>query len=403
MAPRRPRDPSAWVASLGAVAALAALVAGVVADAPRPDAVADGLILRAALVVVALVGLAVHGSVLRGSGREVLALLPVDPVDVVAAELVGVGWTAARAVVGAAIALAPLWWAWPALAAPGVAVIAAAAAASVGASSLALLGAIAVAEDPAWAPALDAVRGANPRAQAALIYALTPVVLGLGGLAAVASAGAVAAAKGSASGWLGTAALAACAPILLARVPSAARASWFQATLVLSEIRARYQGLVEAREALHVALDWTVRWLPARVARHALLDLRFGWRERRGRLVGAWAVAVAAVSVAWSGADRGVALGGALAGGGAWLGAAVVIERARLTHPWLRSLLADPIAEAAARAWCVVGWAAGPVALLAALVVLDAGWWAGSVALAAGLAHAGVAGAAAAAARGGAA
>jgi hypothetical protein len=159
--------------------------------------------------------------------------------------------------------------------------------------------AVFVAEDPRFAALLDLVRGHNPRAQAAFLYAPGLVLLGVGALL-IPSAGAVAFAWSSP-----VAALSLLVPVVPGIVavwflPDLARRAWHRASLVVAEIDARYAALADPEEARRVYLDWIVRWLPARVGLWVLADLRHGWRARRTLVTGAWLAGVLGFAAGWT-------------------------------------------------------------------------------------------------------
>jgi hypothetical protein len=264
-----------------------------------PESVAQ-IVLRAQIVVVGWIALDVYGAVVRGRDRDVLALLPVDAARVVRASLVSIAVARWWLVPGVAMVLAPVATAgavevWLA----AVVALVAAFAGGLFVSAPVFLLAVFVAEDDRFAPLLDLLRGHNPRAQAAFLYAPGLVLLGVGALL-VPSAGAV---PFAATDPL--AALALLLPILpgllgLWFLPDLARRAWLRASIVVSEIDARYAALADPEEARRVYLDWTVRWLPATVGRWVLADLRHGWRARRTLVTGAWLLGLVAFAVGWT-------------------------------------------------------------------------------------------------------
>lgn len=335
---------------------------------------------RAGLLVLTVAGLLVHGTVLRGPARAVLSLLPVDPRGVVWAELGEAArrtcWVvAATAVVLLPVALEVGTGAWLL----GLGVLGGAAAAGLAGGALALLGAVHIAEAPAWAPVLDLLRGNNPRAQAAIIYALAPSTLVGGWLVIGASEGAVALWLGHPAGALALAAPVGAGMAALAGVGPLADRAWFEASVVLAEIRARYAAVEQEDEARHVHMDWIVRWLPARVAPWALLDLRYGWRSQRAWLSSQWLLAVGGVLLGWTSDPAGPARAGVAAGAAGWVAGVVALLAARDEPEFLRAWLPRARGERGlAHAAVVVAWGALPVGLVVAGValrgLLDAGF-----------------------------
>lgn len=358
-----------WALAVAVLAALAPLVEPTFLwflGAP-PAVVARGLgelWFRSCLLVMVALSMDVHATVLRGPSREVLTLLPVQPRAVVVAELEAVVLQRLPWLVGVALLLSPValkagWGAWLV----GLWVVLGAGALALCWATVAFLLAIDAAESPAAAPFLDALRGNNPRPQAALIYALAPGTLVGGVLAGGASTAAGGAAQGGLSGWLwglGLWGLAGAAWPLAARL---ADRNWFRASVVLADIRARYAAIEGAQEALLVYLEWTVRWLPVAVARWALLELRYGWRERRGLISAMNFLGFGALVMGWSSGADGPLRAGLVGGVTAWFGAAVVVQRAASVPEFLRwSLPAPEAVAAAARAWAVVVWSGLPAA-----------------------------------------
>lgn len=335
-----------------------------------------GLWMRAGLLMLAWGGLSAHGSVLRGASREVFSVLPVRPWDVVRAELIG-----RVAPLGANVAaLAAL--AWPVVAVAGWGSWGAGLALTAGAGVLglvagagAVLGAVVVAEDRRFDGLLDAVRGSNPRAQAAVIWSLAPGTL-LGGLLVVQAADAVTTTPAwSLAPWVAAAALASLLPVVADR-------AWWTASLVLAEIADRYAAVEKADTTRHVYLDFVVRWLPAASAPWALLELRHAARERRSALWIPWVLAAVARMDQRLPPELPMVLIGAV---GAWL----MLRRSADTDPALSTWLGDHRTEVGmARIAVGLAWAVGPTLAGAILVGADAGPGEGLTAGAAGLAGA---------------
>lgn len=340
----------------------------------------QGVWLRAGLAAMVVVALAVHASVLRGAARDTLSILPVSPSSVVWAELGQVARTRGPWVLAIALSLAPIGVTLgPTAFAVGTLLIVLAAAMAWTGSAVAFLGAVEVAESPAWAPVLDALRGNNPRPQAALIYALVPGTLGGGVLLAWAASGATVLLEGDPAGAVPLVLMAGVAVGLGALVPSRAERSWYRASMVLADISARYAVVEGPEEASRVYLDWTVRWLPERVGRWALLELRHGWRARRSWLSASWLVALAAFVVGWTVDPTGPARALAVGGTTPWLVGWVVVCRARDTPALLATWLDDdPSVLRIARLWAVVWWSQGTAWLAGGSVALRAGAGAGA-------------------------
>lgn len=352
-----------------------------------------GVLVRAGVVIVGWLAVEVYTALIRGPDRAVLAALPVDEPQVVRYEVARVA--------------AERWWMLPAAAALSAPVALEGAPGLWGLGLLVLLGAwgmglvvsaavhllaVDVAESPRWEGLLDLLRGSNPRAQAAFLYAPGAVLLLCGLVVGQAARGAADVATGDPLGWLWLAVPAPIVAVAWGALGRLARGGWFRASAVVSEIDARYAALADREEALRVYLDWTVRWLPVGARVWALRDLRHGWRARRPWITGAWLVAVAAFVAGWTASPEGPLRAGVVAVGGAWLVASVGVLLERDEPDFLRVWLpSGGLAALGARAWALASWAApcvlGGVAAVAArrgteAAAAVAGVGAGSVAVA---------------------
>ncbi len=378
---RRRERRAVWLLEALALWAAAAWLAGAVdgrfASGPGGDLVA-GTWLRVGTVMACWIGLLAHGRVLRGSYRAVWSLLPVDAAAVVRETLADGGRQVLVLAVAASVVVLPTAWrlgvaAWGvgALGMLGLAV------ASWLASARALLFAVSAAEDPRWHGVLDALRGANPRPQAAILWSLGPVVLGIGVAMVGVSEAVVAVASGAGlSARVGVSVVLpwALAGLMGWGMDGVARASWRQATPVLEEIRARYAAVENAETALRVPLDGQAPRLPAGVRPWFLSEVRYGWRARRGAVNAAWAVAVVAVAMGWTDDPSGPWRAGWVAACIALLPGRVPVLGAVETGPYLRRWLADrPARRVVARALAVIGWSTAPLAVVAVAVAVRAG------------------------------
>ncbi len=334
----------------------------------------ERVVLRLALVVVGWLSIDVYTGLVRGEQRPVLALLPVDPAPVVSVQLLDVARRRWWLLVGPAIVLSPIALAGsPDLWVAAVSVIGGAFALGLSASALVFSFAILLAEDPRFASLLDAIRGPNVRAQAAFIYAPGVVLVLVGGLMTLAAQGATAAAEGLVAG-LGFVFLPyGLAVLALLPLPNLARRTWFAGTVVVGEIDARDAALADPEEALAVYLDWTVRWLPRRVGRYALNDLRHGWRTRRTLVTAAFLLGAIAAWMAWRPDPAApywvvaavVPASFLVASNGLWLDR----DEPEFLWRWLRSEPGDRGPRALGRLWVLVLWQL-PVGLIGALGVL---------------------------------
>ena len=374
----------AAVGGLLAAPVRATFLAGLDGPVGAWPGVLEGAWLRAALVALVVAALDVHGRVLRGELRAGLSLLPVDAGAVVRADVIAALRTSAPATVavgvafgGVAASAGPVAWAAGAFVVVGAALLGAVSAA------LAFLGAVRAAEDPRWAPVLDLVRGANPRGQAAIVWALAPAVAVSGGLLAVASAAAAGAgvpAVGVVVPWLGAAAV-------WPAVAPAGRGAWWSAGHVVADIRARYAAVERPEDVGRVWLDgWAAR-LPPALGREVLLQLRHGWRERRGLLSALWLAGLAAAVAGWTSDPAGIGRAGLAVGVGAFVAGFAPLAQAAHEPRLLRTWLPRPSASrAGGAAVATAAWSVGSAVAAALALTLRQGPGAAAAGVAVGLA-----------------
>jgi hypothetical protein len=263
------------------------------------EAYADALaavVARLGNLVAAAVVLASYTALVRGPDRAVLDVHPVRPKALV--------WAIARstskaqmyllamaAVLLLPVALAGAWLAY--CAALGLVVCAWLGALGVG--FLVNLGAVWSAYSPAWAAALDALRGDNPPMQAALIYAPGVALLLIGSGVEFAAIGLAAGLKGWLPGfaWIGI-------PVALgagawAFVGPLAQRFYVRASLLLAEVDGAW---AHAEEAEHASDVYLQRWASGRP--EVLRALRNGWRAHRIYVTGVWALGLAVIVFVWS-------------------------------------------------------------------------------------------------------
>ena len=345
---------------------------------PNPDLLAmgvEGLSFRLGLLGCGAMSLHTYTALVRGPDRDILDPHPVDPAKLLPYLLARTAWERLPLAAALVAALAPVAAAGHPLAFALGGLVA------VGGWLVGLLvgfpihlGSVWAAESPALAGLLEALRGDNPRLQAALIYA-PGVVLGVGGIAvALAADGAESVLNGhlGSSAWL-------LAPAVLgglAWAPAAglARAYHHRTTTLLAEIDARYAS-VQAEDDDHaVYLEWTVRFVPAGLRRELLKELRHGWRGLRSWVTGAWGAGVATALVGWSGDADAPAQATAVGGAALLLIGGVALRLASRDPDWLdRALPVEPARRGTARAIAVFGWMQGVVIPTAAAVAVRHG------------------------------
>lgn len=336
------------------------------ADPAARRVVVVALVVRVALLLAGLLSLGTFDLVVRGPDRGVVDLHPVLARAYVRARLHAAARVAAPALAAALVILVPAWQD-PALMLSGAVLLSGAWASGITLGVGVNLAAPSLAVHAGVAPVLDALRGPNPRAQAALIWAPAGALLVAGLALLAATAGLELAFAGTPAGYalLGlpwvAAGLGARAAFVdadtLARIPA-----------VLGEVEATYAAVEAAEEGNRVYLEWVTRWVPRRLRPELLRVLRQGWRAERGWLGASFLAAVLAGLAAWSdraGADRSLLLAGLLLAGVAALG-----PRLRARDPAWLVLVLPAAGRRAAVALAILAWGQAIVfAVVAALVV----------------------------------
>ncbi len=344
-----------------------------------PDALAAGLqgiVLRLGLLIVAVTALDVYAALIRSDERAILDLHPVDPEQVsrylmvrtererwwvpiasavlllpVAVEATFVGYALC------VVALTAIFWM------------------AFRASALMHLGAVSMAESDWAAPFLDLLRGSNPRAQAAFIYAPGAVLAATAGAVWLASLGVHIGTTGSNPGALFVIAPVAIGILAQRYVGGMSQRSWFRASPVLADIDARYSALEQEDDGLRVYLEFTLRWLPERLALYVEKDLRHGWRLRRTGVTLAWAVGVLSALAGWSGNESAPVTSMVVGVLGVFAlainGVLMESDQPAFLRDWLS---VDAPAAMAARGIAVLGWLQAAVWLALPVVWLRHGF-----------------------------
>ncbi len=239
-----------------------------------------GMVARVALLLTAVLALRGYDLVVRGPDRGTLDLHPVPPVAYARARLCRAALEATPAVAAALVFLLPLLQT-PALLVAGAVLLLSAAAAGVGLGVGINLAAPGLGADRGMAGVLDAVRGTNPRVQAALLWA-PAAALFLGGIGVL---GATAALEAALAGrwwaWLGGG-LPLVGAALGVRLAHTDGNTLARLPAVLGEVEASWAASESAEEGAAVYLDWVVPRLPAQWRLETLRVLRHGWRGERG-------------------------------------------------------------------------------------------------------------------------
>ena len=266
----------------------------------------EGICLRLGLLLVSVNAIAMYTALIRGPERDVLVTLPVNPVAVVRYQVLRVALEKSWVLLLCVTLMSPVAWEASGLL-YGLSILGLCSTwtMSLFAAACVHLLAVDLAESPRYRGLLDLIRGSNPREQAAFIYAPGVVLLGMGGMVALMSAGVRQVSSGAWLGllWLGLPLV--FAALLATRLPNLARSSWFKASAVLSDIDARYSSLMAMEDGLRVYMEWVCRALPSALSVYALKDLRYGWRARRPWLSGSWVLGLMGLIAGWTVASEG--------------------------------------------------------------------------------------------------
>lgn len=253
---------------------------------------------RVGLVLAAGLSLSTYDAIVRGPDRGVLDLHPLLPRPWLAARALSLlrdrlSWLGLAAVFLAPLAENPRALALGSIVAGGSWL------AGIGVGLGVNLAAPGLGTRAELAGVLDAIRGVNPRVQAALLYApgMAVAFAGIGALSAAWGAGEVF--VGRTVGVvglitpLGIAALGAL--LALRHAPEKARLG-----AILGEVDAAWAEAESPEEARSVYLEWTVRFFPP-VLRPALQkELRHLWRGERTWVSASWLLTGLAVLAAWT-------------------------------------------------------------------------------------------------------
>lgn len=265
----------------------------------------SAVVSRVGLVLAALLSLSTYDAVVRGPDRGVVDLHPLHPREWLTARTLGLLRDRAGWLVVAAVFLLPLLPRVDAFVV-GLVVALGGWAAGIGTGLGVNLAAPSMAARPELAGLFDAIRGHNPRLQAALLYA-PGVALAVSGASTLAAAwGATRVLAGDMGGIVGLAAPFAAA---VGGMVLAARAAPAMAGIgaILGEIEAAWAQAETAEDGRHVYLEWTVRLAPARLRLGLEKDLRHLWRSHRGWITGSWGLGLLTGLAGWTDAPDGPA------------------------------------------------------------------------------------------------
>ena len=257
----------------------------------------EAVTVRLGALMAAAMALHTYTDLVRSPDRPVLDAHPVEPRALLRAIALRTARQRSYLPVAAAVLMLPVLQKAglvPWLGAVGVVLGAWASALGVGFAIH--LGAVWAGLSERLAKVLDAVRGDNPRMQAALIYAPGAALLLVACSVVFSAAGLSYALSGRPEGWL----FLGIPPALgilgwLAAGPLAER-YYVRATALLTEVDGLVSGVATAEEDRAVYLDWLARGRP-----ELLRQLRQGWRSYRPWALGAWGLGLLGMLAAWSG------------------------------------------------------------------------------------------------------
>ena len=321
-----------------------------------------GITLRLALVLCGLGLLASHDLAIRGPDRRVLDPHPIQPAHLLPVLRDRLLHEKLGTTLGFCGLLTPLLLAHPAAFLLASLVLFQGWLCGIGLGFVSQLAAVWATRSPHLEAVFEVLRGANPRMQAALIYA-PGLAIGLaGGVLYLATWGLQAVLEG---GGLGLPALMAPLALMVAAwvvSPPLAQHQWYPATMIVQEVDAAWEHLQDPEEARRVYLDWAVRWFPGGVQPHLLRSLRQAWRDLRPWGIGAWGIGVLALIAGWTEAPSAPQRVLILTALGVVTLAGLAIRMAERDPPWLGRALPMPIWPVVlARGVTVLGYLQGAI------------------------------------------
>jgi len=256
----------------------------------------EAISFRLGAVVAGAMALHTYNDLVRGPDRAVLDLHPVQP----RALLASLALQTMRerlylpimgAVILTPVAMAGHMHAWLG----GVAVVFSAWFCAIGVGYTVHLGGVWAAMSPELASFMDAIRGDNPRLQAALIYAPGVVMAVVGFATAFAAAGVAQGLEGWTPGWVFL-----LSPLIVgaagwALAGPASERHYVRTTALLAEIDGLFAGVEEEEDVHAVYLERFAQGRP-----ELLRALRQGWRSQRVWATGAWMLGLLGAWTAWT-------------------------------------------------------------------------------------------------------
>ncbi len=264
------------------------------------------LVTRMANIVAAIVILNTYSDLVRGSDRPVLDVHPVRATQLVHAIALRTFITRAYLPAVAAVLLSPLALrGHPEAYIGSLALVLAAWLAGLGVGFMVHLGGIWAASSEALSAVLDAIRGDNPRMQAALIYSPGAALLLVGVGVELGAIGLELGLSGWRPGWLWLAIPAAMGAAAFVLVGPLAERYYVRASLVLAEVDGAWGQAEQAEQAEKVYLEGL-----SRGDGEVLRALRLGWRTLRIYATGGWILGLLVAVAGWSAPERLIFWGG---------------------------------------------------------------------------------------------
>ena len=257
----------------------------------------QNLVSRLANLIAAMVILHSYTDLVRGSDRDVLDVHPVRATALVRAIALRTTRTRIYLPVMGGVVLTPVAMGGHMMAYWGaVGVLFAAWLGGLGVGFMVHLGGVWAAFSPRFAALLDAVRGDNPRMQAALIYAPGVALLLVGLGVEFAAIGLELALTGWSVGWAWVAIPAPVGAAAFATVGPLAERFYVRASLLLAEVDGAWG---QAQTNRGAAESVYLERLGQRDA-EAVRALRLGWRSLRIHATGGWVAGVLIALAGWS-------------------------------------------------------------------------------------------------------
>ncbi len=286
---------------------------------------------RFANLVAAVVILHGYADLVRGPDRAILDVHPVQPRPLVAAIARHTAASRFYVPVMASVIFLPVGMSASWLAYTGVCgLLFGAWMAGLGVGFMVHLGAVWAAYSPALSGLLDAVRGQNPKMQAALIYAPGVALLLVGLSVEFGAIGLEAALLGWAPGWLWLSIPVVVGAGAWAVVGTLADRFYVRASLLLAEVEGAWGQHDEEEQAGTVYLQRLATGRP-----HLLRALRNGWRSQRLYATGGWLLGIVVAAMSWSDLGFGLMWGA----GSVVLVAAVGVRMSESDPLWLDEAL----------------------------------------------------------------